>query len=108
MSHKSSESWGYWSSKCCNARFIYISLASLLDHCTQGGTRDGGDTPPSLERHSAVDNMDASSVSTVSSELRDSGDKGVAVLKVAHEVGELSAFHAVAAGVKLVANGVEG
>ncbi len=23
---------------------MYISLANSLDHCTQGGTRDGGDT----------------------------------------------------------------
>ena len=40
---ESSGSRGYWRTNCCNACFMYISLASSFDHCTQGGTRDGGD-----------------------------------------------------------------
>jgi len=87
---------------------MYISLTNLLDHCTQGGTSDGGDTPPSLGRCSVVDNTDASSVSMVSSELRDLGDKGVVVLKVVQEGWELSPFHTVLAGVELVMGGGEG
>src|SRR6266851_2275018 len=82
---------------------MYISLANSLDHCTQGGTGDGGDTPPSLGRRSVVDNTDASSVSTASAELSDSGGKGVAIFEVAHEGGELSTLHSVLAGVELVA-----
>ncbi len=87
---------------------MYISLANSLDHCTQGSTRDGGDTPPSLGRHSIIDNVDASSVSTASSELGDSGGEAVAVLEVAHEGGELSTLHSVPAGVELVSSGREG
>jgi len=87
---------------------MYISLASLFDHCTQGGTSNGSDTPPSLGRHSVVDNMDTSSVLTALSKLRDLGDEGVVVLKVAQEGWELSPFHVVVAGVKLVVGRGEG
>src|SRR5712671_1505213 len=87
---------------------MYISLASSFDHCTQGGTRDGGDTPPSLGRHSVINNTDASSVSTASSELRDSGGEAVPILKVAHEVGELSTLHMVSTGIEFVSDGCEG
>jgi len=87
---------------------MYISLASSFDHCTQGGTRDGGDTPPSLGRHSIINNTDASSVSTASSELRDSGGEAVPILKVAHEVGELSTLHMVSTGIEFVSDGCEG
>ena len=87
---------------------MYISLASLFNHCTQGSTGDSSDTPPSLGRRSVIDNADASSVSTASSKLRDSGDEGVPILEVVHEVGELSALHAVTAGIKFVAGGGEG
>ncbi len=80
----------------------------MFDHCTQGGTRDGGDTPPSLGRRSIVNNADASSVSTASSELRDSRGEAVLVLEVAHEVGELSALHAVSTGIEVVLDGHEG
>ena len=82
---------------------MYISLANSLDHCTQGRTGDGGDTPPSLGRRSVVDSTDASSVSTASAELSDSGGEAVAILEVAHEGGELPALHSVSAGVELVA-----
>jgi len=87
---------------------MYISLANSLDHCTQGGTGDGGDTPPSLGRRSVVDSTDASSVSTASAELSDSGGEAVAILEVAHEGGELPALHLVSAGVELVAHTGEG
>ena len=87
---------------------MYISLASSFDHCTQGGTGDGGDTPPSLGRRSVVDSTDASSVSTASSKLSDSGGEAVAVLEMTHEGGELSALHSVSAGVELVAHAGEG
>ena len=80
----------------------------MFDHCTQGGTSNGGDTPLSLGRHSVIDNADMSSVSTASSKLRDSGDKGVAVLKVAQEGWELSLFHAVLTGIELVMGRGEG
>ena len=80
----------------------------MLDHCTQGGTGDGGDTPPSLGRRSVVDSTDASSVSTASSELRDSGGEAVAVLEMSHEDGELSALHSVSAGIELVSSACEG
>ena len=83
---------------------MYISLANSLDHCTQGGTGAGGDTAPSLGRRSVVDSTDASSVSTASAELSDSGGEAVAVLEVAHESGELSALHSVSAGVELVSH----
>src|SRR5216683_1912829 len=86
---------------------MYISLASSFDHCTQGGTGDGGDTPPSLGRRSIVDSTDASSVSTALSELRDSGGEAVVVLEVAHEGGELSTLHSVSAGIELVSSGRE-
>ena len=88
---------------------MYISLANSFDHCTQGGTGDGSDTPPSLGRHSIVDNVDVSSVSMVSAKLLlDVQGKGVSVLEVAHEVRELSSFHAVAAPIKVVMGGREG
>src|SRR5216683_981058 len=87
---------------------MYISLVSSFDHCTQGGTGDGGDTPPSLGRCSVVDNADASSVSMASSKLRDSRGEAVLVLEVTHEVGELSALHTVLAGIELVSGGAEG
>jgi len=87
---------------------MYISLASSFDHCTQGGTGDGGDTPPSLGRRSVIDNADVSSVSTASSELGDSGGEAVAVLEVAHEGGELSTLHLVSTGIELVSSGREG
>ncbi len=51
---------------------------------------------------------DTSSVSTVSAKLRESWGKGVSVLEVVHEVGELSSFHAVLAGIELVMGGTEG
>ena len=106
--HTTHESSGYRSCSRCNTHFTYISLASLLDHCTQGGTGDGGDTPPSLGRRSVVDSTDASSVSTASAELSDSGGEAVAVLEMSHEDGELSALHSVSTGVELVAHGGEG
>src|SRR6266851_4637365 len=87
---------------------MYISLASLFDHCIQGSTGDGGDTPPSLGRCSIIDNADASSVSTASSELRDSRGEAVPVLEVPHEVGELSTLHTVLTRIKLVSSGREG
>src|SRR6266851_4583100 len=87
---------------------MYISLASLFDHCTQGGTGDGGDTPPSLGRCSVVNNADVSSVSTAPSKLRDSRGKAVPVLEVAHEVGELSTLHTVSTSIELVLSGCEG
>ncbi len=34
---------GYLRVRRCNVCFTYISLASLLDHCTQGATGDSGD-----------------------------------------------------------------
>src|SRR5216683_1546751 len=108
MNQESLESQGYWSSNHCNTHFIYISLASSFDHCTQGSTGDGGDTPPSLGRCSVIDNTDVSSVSIASSELRDSGDEGVPILEVVHEVGKLSALHVVLAGIEFVSNGCEG
>jgi len=49
-----------------------------------------------------------SSVSIASSELRDSGDEGVPILEVVHEVGKLSALHVVLAGIEFVSNGCEG
>src|SRR5712671_5962202 len=87
---------------------MYISLANSLDHCTQGGTGDGGDTPPSLGRCSVVDSTDVSSVSTASAELSDSGGEAVAVLEVTHEGRELSALHSVSAGIELVTHAGEG
>src|SRR6267154_2624143 len=87
---------------------MYISLANSLDHCTQGGTGDGGDTPPSLGRRSVVDSTDASSVSTASAELSDLGGEAVVVLEVVHEGRELSALHSVSTGVELVAHAGEG
>ncbi len=87
---------------------MYISLASLFDHCTQGGTGDGGDTPPSLGRRSIIDNADASSVSTALSKLRDSRGEAVPVLEVVHEVGDLSTLHMVSTSIKLVSSGCEG
>jgi len=88
---------------------IYISLASSLDHWIQGATGDGSDTPPSLERCSVIDKVDVSSVSMVSAKLLlDVQGKGVSVLEVAHEVRELSSFHAVAAPIKVVMGGREG
>ncbi len=83
---------------------MYISLANSFNHCTQGGTGDGGDTPPSLGRCSVVDSMDTSSVSTASSELSDSGGEAVVVLEMMHKDGELSALHLVSAGVELVSH----
>ncbi len=32
---------------------MYISLANSLDHCTQGGTGDGGDTLDACVPHTA-------------------------------------------------------
>ncbi len=87
---------------------MYISLANSLDHCTQGGTGDGGDTPPSLGRRSVIDSTDTSSVSMASAELSDSGGEAVAILEVAHESGELSALHSVSTGVELVARAGKG
>jgi len=87
---------------------MYISLANSFDHCTQGGTGDGGDTPPSLGRRSVINNVDASSVSTASSELRDLRGEAVLVLEVAHEVGELSALHSVSTSIEFVSDGCEG
>jgi len=53
--------------------------------------------------------MDASSVLTVLAKLlSDRWGEGVLVFKVAHEVGELSPFHVVAAPVEAVAGGGEG
>jgi len=86
---------------------MYISLASSFDHCTQDGTGDGGDTPPSLGRCSVVDNVDTSSVLTASSELRARGE-AVPVLEVVHEVGELSTLHMVSTSIKVVLDGCEG
>src|SRR5216683_1761918 len=108
MIQESGGSAGYWSSNCCSARFIYISLTSSLDHCIQKGTGNSSDTPPSLGRCSVVDNVDASSASMVLSELRDSGDEGVAVLKVVQEDWELSPLHMMPTGTELVAGGGEG
>ena len=34
---------GYSRLRRLSARFMYISLANSLDHCTQGATGDGGD-----------------------------------------------------------------
>jgi len=102
---ESLESQGYWSSNLCNARFKYISLASSFDHCTQGGTGDGGDTPPSLGRRSIVDNTDVSSVLTASAKLSDSGGEAVLVLEVLHEVGDLPSLKSVLTGVELVLDG---
>src|SRR5216683_1339405 len=45
MIQESGGSAGYWSSNRCSACFMYISLASSLDHCIQKGTGDGGDRP---------------------------------------------------------------
>ncbi len=87
---------------------MYISLANSFDHCTQGGTGDGSDTPPSLGRRSVVDNVDASSVSTALSKLSDLRGEAVPVLKVPHEVGELSTLHMVSACIELVLDGREG
>src|SRR6266851_1211383 len=87
---------------------MYISLASSFDHCTQGGTGDGGDTPPSLGRRSVVNSTDASSVSTALAKLRDLGGEAVLVLEVAHEVRDLSTFHSVSTGIELVSSGCEG
>ncbi len=90
-------------------RFIYISPTNSLDHWIQGTTEDGGDTPLSLGRCSVIDKVDTSSVLMVSAELlSDRWGEGVLVLKVAHEVGELSPFHVVAAPVKAVMGGGEG
>ncbi len=80
----------------------------MFDHFTQGGMGDSGDTPPSLGRRSVVDNADTSSVSTASSELRDSGGEAVPVLEVVHEVGELSTLHMVSTSIKVVLDGCEG
>ncbi len=44
----------------------------------------------------------------VLSKLRESGGKGVPVLKMLHEVGELTPFYAVMTGVELVTGGGEG
>src|SRR6266851_2814098 len=89
--------------------FMYISLASSLDHCIQSATGDGSNTPPLLGRCSIIDKADVSSVLMGLAELlSDRWGEGVLVLKVAHEVGELSSFHVVAAPVEAVMGGREG
>ncbi len=93
----------YWRERCCSTRLMYISRANSLDHCTQGATGDGGDTPPSLGRCSIIDKVDTICILTVSSELTDWGGKGVPVLEMLDQVGDLSPFHAVAAPIEAVA-----
>ena len=87
---------------------MYISLANSFNHCTQGSTRDGSNTPPSLGRCSVVNNVDVSSVSMASSELRDSRGEAVLVLEVPHEVGELSALHVVLTSIEFVLDRCKG
>ena len=92
----------------CSACFTYISLASSLDHCTQGATGNSGDTPPLLGRCSIIDKADAISILTVSSELMDWWGKGIPVLEMLDQVGDLSPFHVVAAPVNVVMGCGEG
>ena len=107
MQSKSETKSGYSSLSFFKALLIYISLANSLDHYTQGGgTGSGGDMSPSLGRCSVIDGMAAArSVLMASSELGDSGGKGVVVLKVLYEHGELGCLHAMAAGVLPIPNG---
>ncbi len=81
---------------------MYISLASSLDHCTQGATGDSCDTPSLLGRCSIIDKVDTISVLTASSELSDWWGEGVPILEMLDQVGDLSPFHVVVAPIEVV------
>jgi len=88
--------------------FMYISLASSLDHCTQGTTGDSGDTPSLLGRCSIINKADTISVSTASSELTDWWGEGIPVLKMSDQVGDLSPLHVVVAPIEAIVGRGEG